>query len=253
MRESPLTKFRDLMYQKLLPPVLSLAVLSGLLFISTPATVASAEVVTQSHLNVQTVAFHQAPITADAKVKLTFSSPVVSSIPKPQPKPKPVVEATKPQTATEDITTSGDTSIEGMQKSAQTIYLATAGITPIVDDPSPASPKLEQVVNAAKKGLGTSYVWGGTSPVTGWDCSGYVQWVYAQAGISLPRTFQWVGAEKINQKDAVPGDIVVQNDGMHIGIYSGNGIMWSALNPSVGTLEHSTSIMKADFYRIITK
>ena len=98
------------------------------------------------------------------------------------------------------------------------------------------------IVTAAYWGLGHRYVWGGTSFENGWDCSGFVQWAYAQAGIALPRTEQWVAMVKTNTPQ--PGDIVVQNpDGpnhwSHIGIYIGNGKMISALNPSVGTLIHA--------------
>ncbi len=98
------------------------------------------------------------------------------------------------------------------------------------------------IVTAAYVGLGHRYVWGGTSFEYGWDCSGFVQWAYAHAGIALPRTEQWAGMVKTDSPQ--PGDIVVQNpDGpnhwSHIGIYVGNGKMISALNPSVGTLIHA--------------
>ncbi|WP_426225740.1 C40 family peptidase [Pseudarthrobacter sp. DSP2-3-2b1] len=89
-------------------------------------------------------------------------------------------------------------------------------------------------------GLGGAYVWGGTA-FKAWDCSGYVQWIYRQAGIELPRVEQWrVGARTNNPQ---PGDLVVQNpqgpdNWGHVGIYAGEGMMYSALNPSAGTLLH---------------
>ncbi|WP_245933403.1 OmpL47-type beta-barrel domain-containing protein [Arthrobacter livingstonensis] len=98
------------------------------------------------------------------------------------------------------------------------------------------------ILAAAYQGLGHSYVWGGTSFASGWDCSGFVQWAYAQAGAALPRTEQWL--PMVQTKNPQPGDLVVQNpDGpnhwSHIGIYIGNGLMISALNPSVGTILHT--------------
>ncbi|MHA7177258.1 C40 family peptidase [Arthrobacter sp. Sr24] len=100
----------------------------------------------------------------------------------------------------------------------------------------------KDILTAAFQGLGHHYVWGGTSFDHGWDCSGFVQWAYAQAGVALPRTEQWMPMVQTNNPQ--PGDIVVQNpDGpnhwSHIGIYIGNGKMISALNPSVGTFIHS--------------
>jgi len=100
----------------------------------------------------------------------------------------------------------------------------------------------KEIVIAAYEGLGHSYVWGGTSFAHGWDCSGFVQWAYAQAGVALPRTEQWLPMVRTNNPQ--PGDLVVQNpDGpehwSHIGIYIGNGEMISALNPAVGTIMHT--------------
>ncbi len=119
--------------------------------------------------------------------------------------------------------------------------------------PALVSEVRKAILAAAYRGLGHSYVWGGTSFAAGWDCSGFVQWAYAQAGVALPRTEQWLPMEETNTPQ--PGDLVVQNpDGpyhwAHIGIYVGNGMMISALNPSVGTIMHtpaSTSSSSAYF------
>ncbi len=97
-----------------------------------------------------------------------------------------------------------------------------------------------EILRFTREGLGGAYVWGGTA-FKAWDCSGYVQWIYRQAGIELPRVEQWrVG---IRTSSPHPGDLVVQNpqgpdNWGHVGIYAGNGMMYSALNPSAGTLLH---------------
>lgn len=105
----------------------------------------------------------------------------------------------------------------------------------------------DKLVSIAATGLGKPYVWGGTTP-QGWDCSGYVQWVYAQAGIKIPRVNQWE-AGTITTKP-VPGDIVVQNNNTHVGIYAGGGMMYSALNPDQGTRFHSVNIAPSYFVHI---
>lgn len=108
------------------------------------------------------------------------------------------------------------------------------------DLPANLSQLRRDIIHYAQEGVGGTYVWGGTA-FKAWDCSGYVQWIYAQVGIQLPRTEQWLAGTPTSTPQ--PGDLVVQNpDGPnhwgHVGIYAGNGMMYSALNPTVGTLLH---------------
>lgn len=203
-------------------------------------------------------------IRAASDVKIQFERSIVTSKPA-QPKPKPVEKPTDSPTNNADVnylangndgsddengqTTAGLAPWQVSQMNAQKNYIATQVAVPFTVNP-PAQSKGPEIVKIAGEHLGVPYVWGGVSSTKGWDCSGYVQWVFRQAGIQLPRVSQWVNETKIDPKDAQPGDLVVQNNGTHVGIYIGHGMMYSALNPSVGTLEHSTSIMKADYYRI---
>jgi hypothetical protein len=108
------------------------------------------------------------------------------------------------------------------------------------DLPASLSQLRRDIIHYAQEGVGGTYIWGGTA-FKAWDCSGYVQWIYAQVGIQLPRTEQWLAGKPTSTPQ--PGDLVVQNpDGPnhwgHVGIYAGNGMMYSALNPTVGTLLH---------------
>ena len=103
------------------------------------------------------------------------------------------------------------------------------------------------VTATAMRGVGSGYVFGGTS-YGAWDCSGFVQWVYAQHGISLPRTTWSQFAALRPTGNPQPGDLVSQNGGSHVGIYLGNGQMVSALNPSQGTQVHSVNVMSVDGY-----
>ena len=83
------------------------------------------------------------------------------------------------------------------------------------------------VVSIALQYLGIPYKWGGASPATGFDCSGLVQYVYAQVGISLPHytVSQWnyPGAVPVAKDQLQPGDLVFFNGLDHVGIYLGYG------------------------------
>jgi len=96
------------------------------------------------------------------------------------------------------------------------------------------------IYEEAKKYVGTPYVWGGSSPETGFDCSGYVCWVYNQNGYDVGRTTAnglWQKSQHISEAEAKPGDLVFfkgtyDTPGMsHCGIYLGNGMMVSAGDP----------------------
>ena len=97
-------------------------------------------------------------------------------------------------------------------------------------DSSSYSGSGSSVVDYATQFVGNPYVWGGTSLTNGADCSGFVQSVYANFGISLPRTSyeqQYAGTE-VSYADAQPGDLICY--GGHVAIYMGNGRIVHASN-----------------------
>ncbi len=144
------------------------------------------------------------------------------------------------------------------QFSAQSASIVAAPAAPVTAQPgfSFQSASVERVgavtpagglVGTAMQGKGSGYVYGGTS-FGAWDCSGFVQWVYAQHGINLPRTTWSQFAAMRPTSNPQPGDLVSQNGGGHVGIYLGNGQMISALNASQGTQVHPVSAMSVDGY-----
>lgn len=89
-----------------------------------------------------------------------------------------------------------------------------------------ASPMSEAVVARARSLLGTPYRLGGTDPAAGFDCSGLVHFVYAEAGIQLPRTAesQQGAVMRIGRESLAPGDLVFfRLPQPHVGIYAGGG------------------------------
>lgn len=91
---------------------------------------------------------------------------------------------------------------------------------------------LNQVVAVAMQYQGVPYRFGGSNP-SGFDCSGFTQFVYAQFGISLPHSAsrQMSGGTLISPADALPGDLVAMDGGGHIGIYLGGNMMIDAGTP----------------------
>ena len=99
---------------------------------------------------------------------------------------------------------------------------------------NPAHPdfSLDAVFSTALQYRGVPYVFGGADP-SGFDCSGFIMFVYAQYGVSLPHSVHaqdGIGTP-ISPADAQPGDVVVFNDDSHDGFYAGNGMILHAPYP----------------------
>ncbi len=101
-----------------------------------------------------------------------------------------------------------------------------------------ATGKGARILAAARSGIGTRYVWGGSS-YSGFDCSGLVRYAYRQAGISLPRSSGGIASagKRISRSEARPGDVVVWPG--HVGIYAGNGRVVDASDSKRVVVERS--------------
>jgi cell wall-associated NlpC family hydrolase len=109
-----------------------------------------------------------------------------------------------------------------------------------------------QAVAIAKRYLGIPYVWGGSTPTGGFDCSGLVMYVYRQLGITLDHyaAWQFLEGRRVSTGDLQPGDLVFfepKADGPgHVGIYVGAGKMINA--PHTGDVVRIASIQGRSGY-----
>ena len=103
----------------------------------------------------------------------------------------------------------------------------------------------QAIVNAAYGQLGVPYVWGGTTPGVGLDCSGLTQYCHRVAGISIGRTSEVQGGGGKAVSNPQPGDLVCY--GSHIGIYIGGGQMIHA--PHTGDVVRVANVYGSPWYR----
>lgn len=156
----------------------------------------------------------QATVTVDAGTDLGYVAATISA---EAPPPPPVVV----RTVTASRTRTAATTTSSSSSSAE-----------VASTPAPAidGSLASAVVNEAYKYIGTPYVSGGASP-SGFDCSGFLQYVYAQIGVSLPRTSsaQASAGYRVSASEARAGDLIYAPG--HIGIYLGDGQHIAARNP----------------------
>jgi peptidoglycan DL-endopeptidase CwlO len=115
---------------------------------------------------------------------------------------------------------------------------ATSSSTPLATTPSgysdprpPKGPRKltpgERAAMHALEAIGVPYRWGGTSPATGFDCSGLVRWAYLRVGIDLPHnSYALYGTgREVPRSRLAAGDVLVFSGFGHVGLYIGEGLM----------------------------
>jgi cell wall-associated NlpC family hydrolase len=104
---------------------------------------------------------------------------------------------------------------------------SSVGVSPIPPPPTPNA-NVAAVLQAAYSMIGTPYQYGGSSPETGFDCSGFTMWAWAHAGVYLPHSSaaQYASLPQVAQSDLQPGDLVFFYSPIsHVGMYVGGGSM----------------------------
>jgi cell wall-associated NlpC family hydrolase len=102
----------------------------------------------------------------------------------------------------------------------------------------------ERAAAIALKEVGVPYRWGGSSPASGFDCSGLVYWTYARLGISLPHSSYALfdHGRRVPRTKMKPGDVLFFSGLGHVGIYIGRGRMVHA--PHTGTRVQVTRLSR---------
>ena len=166
--------------------------------------------------------------------------------------------------------TSTETSVSTTTLSASSLSSSTTAVTtaPTATYSLPASRTGRVTLSAAAKAdpvvrgkaavatamrfKGISYRAGGTSPSTGFDCSGYTRYVYSQLGIRIPRVSrdQYASMRHISIRVAVPGDLIFFHNSSgrvyHVAIYAGHGYVWHS--PHTGTVVKLEKIWTSAYY-----
>lgn len=147
-----------------------------------------------------------------------------------------------------ELETDKEKLIDYVKQNSSLLDLSTNNIIPITL-PSDISEDAKAIILEAEKYLGVPYLWGGTTP-DGFDCSGYMQYIFATKNISIPRVSQdqQSFSKKISMSEIKPGDLVFNksSDSTHVGMYIGNDMFIHA--PHTGDVvkitQLSTSNMK---------
>ncbi|MFV0427127.1 MAG: C40 family peptidase [Beutenbergiaceae bacterium] len=166
-------------------------------------------------------------VAADAEWSFVVAD-VTSEPPPPPPPPPPPVRSPAPTTSS-----SGGSSTSS---------------APAVAAPAQGASG-SAIVDIARRYIGTPYVYGGAAP-GGFDCSGFTSYVYAQLGISLPRTSsaQRYAGTVVSAAEAQPGDLLWAPG--HIGIYTGNGNHIAARRPGTALYEGPIYLSNPVFIRV---
>lgn len=161
----------------------------------------------------QAITAKPATVVVPADVEWTIASTEVRG---EKPAPAPVVRTTATASRTSERTA-----------------LATTSATSVA---APSSASASAVLSIARRYLGVPYVYGGSTPA-GFDCSGFTSYVFAQVGISLPRSSsaQRYAGTVVSAAQAQPGDLVWWPG--HVGIYTGNGQHIAARQPGTPLTE----------------
>ena len=160
-------------------------------------------------------------VTVPVEASWTFEAPAITVVADPPPPPPPAPEP-EPEPEPEPVRE------RAPSRSAE--RAAVPAEPQAIGAAAPASANGSAIVEIASRYVGVPYLWGGTTP-DGFDCSGFTSYVYAQVGITLPRTSsdQRYAGTVVSRDQAQPGDLIWSPG--HISIYAGGNLQVDAPVP----------------------
>ena len=192
----------------------------------------------------------QESVSVEAGAEVSFSTASLTAIAPPPPPPPPVVRtvtASRTRTAVTPATTrtTTETAAADVASDAEPEAQVEAAPAPAIDGDAAAA-----VISIARQYIGVPYVSGGASP-SGFDCSGFTQYVFAQIGVSLPRTSsaQRNAGYVVSASEARAGDLIWAPG--HVGIYLGNGQHIAARNYSTPLSEGPVYMKNPTYIRVL--
>ncbi|GAA1872860.1 hypothetical protein GCM10009715_19600 [Paeniglutamicibacter psychrophenolicus] len=192
-------------------------------------------------LSAERVAVKAVSVSTERAKDLNIERAAFTSKPAPAPVVIAVANEVTPRSTTSSTRSSNADAFAPVTRSNRGTTDSTAS-APKVKSDSVNTANLSGIAATAAKYVGVPYVWGGSTP-SGWDCSGFVKYVYAQHGINIARGTSAIrgSGQFVRTSSPKPGDLVFQNGGGHVGIYLGGGKMIGAQNPTVDTILHDVT------------
>lgn len=174
-----------------------------------------------------------------AAVGVTGVTVVAKPKPKPKPKPKAVKKAVSTDTREGALVAASERSTQKASRSTTRLPVSTGSV----------KQSSSQIVDIARSLLGIAYVYGGDDP-SGFDCSGFTQYVYRKAGISIPRTASQQQRAGTRVSSPKPGDLVFYGSpAWHVGIFTGGDMMIDSPRTGKSTSERNMFGTPTEFRR----
>jgi cell wall-associated NlpC family hydrolase len=129
--------------------------------------------------------------------------------------------------------------------------VTAASVHPTIVAPAPELRGASTIVRNAMSYVGTPYVWGGSAP-GGFDCSGFIYYLYAQAGLRIPRTadYQFAAGRPV-VGDPLPGDLVFfqtyEYGASHVGLYLGSGRFINSIGENVHVASFASNYFRSRY------